>query len=896
MTAVSLTSHLAGWPDHRLHRLFLLRPDLCHPPVPDFAALAARASTQMSVLRALDGLDRAHLDVLEALAALAAVARIHDVRRSVPNRRNPDAGPVTTRARVAAFLGVTGPDDSGADAVDQVLHDLAEAALVLPADDGWLLPLAVATALGPHPLGLGRSLAVLAPDDGPAGSRGQPARSAGAPAAEHPTDRAGILAALGRRTEDPELLSRATAALNVLQSSPVARLPEPPGPVHDLLLDAGLLIRTGRLPDATALAEHPLEAGLAWRDGTAGRHLDAAPPPPTDRTVPSALSSNAALAAITDLLRGCADLLDALGEGLPTLRSGGVGVREVKRLADSTGSTPEDTSWLLELVAATGLMVLDPDTSCWVVAAEAADWRRSGRQLQWEALVLGWRGSGRAPMLGPVPAAGPVPFGSLSAYRSPAGSASVPRSPAGSPSGATPLPGRGGRALASDRNRPDAPGLRAAVLETALELAEERPGLRLDEAVARRLQWRSPRQSARTAMFTAPLLAEAARLGLTGAGALTAAGALVAAGRLEEAADSVGAALPAPLTRVRLQGDLTAVAPGYLDPDVARKLASMADAEGDGAARVYRFSDDSLHRALDTGLDAAAIEEFLDSHSEDELPQSLRYLVRDVARRHGALTVGPAGSWLRVEDEALLDAILADPALADAGLDRVAPTVVVSAVGERQLHTMLADAGHRSSLRRMRTPGSSRIAETSGTASGTGMADVAPPRLRRATPEAGAVDSVFPAPVRAVRWTPSEEELAAQVTRLRAAPRPAPTGPGTEEAVVLLRHAARQRTAVDLVTVDQRGHRQSLRVVPLVVAGGRVRCLVPSRDAETVVPLHRVVSAEPAESAEFAEFAEPASTVETDQLADSAGDRRRPPVTAAESPTTAQEDPCPTDR
>jgi hypothetical protein len=275
----------------------------------------------------------------------------------------------------------------------------------------------------------------------------------------------------------------------------------------------------------------------------------------------------------------------------------------------------------------------------------------------------------------------------------------------------------------------------------------------------------------------------------------------------------------------------------------------MADPEGDGAARVYRFSDVSLHRALDSGLDAAAIEEFLDTHSEDRLPQSLRYLVRDVARRHGALTVGAAGSWLRVEDEALLEAIVADPALAGAGLERVAPTVVVAAVGERELHRLLAGAGHRASRRRP-APGGTGIGAVPTTDSGMGTAAVAPAGPRQAGPRVGPLDSVFPAPVRAVRWTPSEEEVAAQVARLRSAPRPAPSGPGTEEAVVLLRHAARQRTEVDLVTVDQRGHRQSLRVVPLAVAGGRVRCLVPDREAETVVPLHRVVSAEPAAPAD----------------------------------------------
>ena len=105
----------------------------------------------------------------------------------------------------------------------------------------------------------------------------------------------------------------------------------------------------------------------------------------------------------------------------------------------------------------------------------------------------------------------------------------------------------------------------------------------------------------------------------------------------------------------------------------------------------------------------------------------------------------------------------------------------------------------------------------------------------------------IPEPVRAVRWTPGEDELDAQIARLRSAPRPAPSGPGPEEAVALLRHAARSRSAVRLTTVDRRGDRLSQRVVPLAVAGGRVRALVPEREAETVIPLHRVVAAEHAE-------------------------------------------------
>ncbi|MEW1981032.1 helicase-associated domain-containing protein [Citricoccus sp. NPDC079358] len=779
MRAATLTDHLSGWPDHRLERLFSLRPDLCHPPVPDFAALAARASTQMSVLRALDGLDRAHLDVLEGLAVLAILDQLPPTR--------PDAGPSVTLSRLASFLtdGTapslpgTAPDEAHLAAIKALVLDLVEAALVVEHDAGWRVPVPVAAALGPHPLSFGRTAAALGSE------------------IVLPADREGVLTLLAREAVRGELLARTTAALEALQSSPVARVPEPPGPVHEVLLRTGLLVPLGadRSGSEGSVAEHPLEAGLAWRRGTAGRTVHPEPPAPSGRAVNPALSRNAALAAIGDLLRGAADLLEALAGGLPTLRSGGVGVRDLKRLAGTAGGTPEDVSWLLELLASAGLVVLDPDTSTWVPAATVPAWRRSERQVQWEALVAGWLSSGRAPMLGPVP---------------PGTSGLGPGGPSS------------GRALAPDRNRPDAPRLRAAVLEAALEVSDEQPGTRLDEAVPDRQRWRGPRQQARSSAFTLPLLAEADRLGLVGAGALTAAGALVAAGRLDEAAAAVGAALPAALTRVRLQGDLTAVAPGYLDPDVAGRLAAMAEVEGDGAARVYRFSDASVHRALESGSNAEELEAFLEDHSEDAIPQSLRYLIRDVARRHGTLTLGDAGAWLRSDDEDLLDVIVADPALATAQLERLAPTVVVAGVGPAVLHRMLAEAGHRSA--------SARRGPTRGPAAEGGR-------------RTHAGDGVFPEPVRAVRWSPSEEELAAQIARLRSAPQPAPSGAGTEEAVAVLHQAARQRTEVDLVTVDQRGQRQSRRVVPLAVAGGRVRCLVPDREAETVVPLHRIVSA-----------------------------------------------------
>ena len=43
------------------------------------------------------------------------------------------------------------------------------------------------------------------------------------------------------------------------------------------------------------------------------------------------------------------------------------------------------------------------------------------------------------------------------------------------------------------------------------------------------------------------------------------------------------------------------------------------------------------------------------------MPQPLAYLVDDVARRHGSIRVGPAGSYLRIDDAAEAAALLTHP-------------------------------------------------------------------------------------------------------------------------------------------------------------------------------------------------------------------------------------------
>ncbi|WP_019483826.1 helicase-associated domain-containing protein [Arthrobacter sp. TB 23] len=804
MSAIrDLATDLAARSDARLRDLLTARPDLVLPPVPDFAALAARASTRVSVQRALENLSEPQLDVLTA----------------VQLSTHGDTGQSTTAAWLRS--DIKGSTVKILDGFLAHLHALAllrrapapPEASAADQNRRFYLPVAsLAEALGPYPAGLGREITQLVrllpgyAKQLPVGvdrlrklglEIGEATTADAAAEVLHdvvstPAGWEALLSLAPERTRD--LLGK--FSVSAVGASPVSA--EDPGSPIQWLLTHGLLARL----DASHV-ELPRAVGRAARGHSIIEQLRCDPPVPELRTIRNSLRDNAAHSAVAETLRLVTDLVAAV-EVFPitTLRSGGVGVREIRRLADALRVDTEQAAWLVELAALAGLLVLDVDTSRWRIEPGTL-WLAQDRVEQWHRLATTWLDAQRAPSL----------------------------------VGTQLTAGATVNALAAEAGRPDAPHIRSRMLAALAALSDDASGHPIDGAMSAVLQtrdvvewltWSQPRLQRRFARLVPGMLTEASRLGLMGSGALTELGSLTAASRHDDAAAVLRGALPAPLRHFMLQADLTAVAPGYLEPEVATELALLSTPEGQGPASIYRFSAESLRRAFDDGQDASTILSFLARHSATDVPQPLKYLVDDTASRYGRLRVGRASSYVRSDDDAALSALLTDPRAAALGLVQLAPTVVISQASGPELAAVLRDLGYAPALEGLAVPSSPG---RSGPAGGPGSVTAASSRV-----------TLNP-------WTLSSEDIANQVAVLRGAGVAPADGMSTTESDTLLgletlRKAIRLRRPVRLGFADSQGNSTRQVLVPLSVSGGRVRVIDPANEVEKVVSIHRIMDVE----------------------------------------------------
>ncbi|MGW3494693.1 helicase-associated domain-containing protein [Streptomyces sp. NPDC001020] len=674
-TPRSLAESLRAQDDASLSALLRARPDLITPVPTDLAQLAARATTRASVVRALERLDRFAQQTAQALAVAADPATYDELLGLLAGDGGAEADPVVDMALTGA------------------LDTLREQALVWGTDEHLRLVRSARELLAPSPqhpspTGLGPTVAEATAGMSP-GRIQEILTATGLPTTHDAVSAVASLTALFTdRARTSALLAAAPAeSLDVLSrlvwGPPYGQVTPHPAPHLRWLLDRGLL-----LPTAPGTVVLPREVALHLRSGRAHRHTEPLPPLVATAATyrPQVVDATAAAQAYTALAT-VEELLKDWDEGGPlVLRAGGLSVRDLKRTAVALDLTEPDAAFWVELAYAAGLLATDGEADERYAATPAYDeWRELPAAERWTRLATAWLTATRTPGL----------------------------------VGGRDAKDRTLSALGPGLDRSAAPEVRHRVL-TLLAALPEGASVATDSMLSR-LSWERPSRGDRPAgddlrtRLARWALSEAETLGVTGRGALSTHGrALLGRGpdhppvpagpgdklpvhrqhhrslpdeplsAAERATAATRAArllaplLPEPLDHVLLQADLTAVAPGPLERPLAEVLGVLADVESKGGATVYRFTPASVRRALDAGRSASDLHAFLTAHSRTPVPQPLTYLIDDVARRHGHLRVGAASAYVRCDDDALLNEILADKRAASLGLRRLAPTVLAA--------------------------------------------------------------------------------------------------------------------------------------------------------------------------------------------------------------------------
>ncbi|MEH1166391.1 helicase-associated domain-containing protein [Micromonospora sp. CPCC 205539] len=821
----SLADHLRSLPDEALAALLQLRPDLVVPVPADVSALANRAQSRVSVARALDGLDQFTLQILDA----ARLTRV--------------AGDGTTATEAVLAMATAGPRPPAPTAVRAAV-DRLRALFLLYGPEHALEVAPAVDEVSPYPAGLGRPADELDPRT--AALCADPAKLRRTLLAAPPSARA----ILDRLAAGPPVGSVPPGALqapplgadDAVLSDPTNGGAPTGSPVR-WLVDNRLLVPVSAGSSTTSgTVELPREVGLLLRrdSGPLGP-LRTSPPPVAAAPREAKAVDSAGAGQTMEVVRHTEGLLEQLAaEPAPVLRSGGIGVRDLRRLARTAGLDEPTTALLLEVAYAAGLageMELPGATTTRYGADQQVlptggyeVWRAASLAQRWEQLARAWLTMTR--QVGLV--------------------------------GRRDDRDRPIAALSAEAERAGATATRRVVLGVLADL--EPATAPTAEEVQDLLDWRAPRRSRGREAAHREVLAEAAQLGVTGLGALTSYGRLLLAdltsaderggedplglqadvesGDPSSAARALDALLPAPVDHFLVQADLTVVVPGPPEPGLAAELEAMTEPESAGGASVHRVTTASIRRALDAGYSADDLHELFRRRSRTPVPQGLSYLVDDVARKHGGLRVGSAGAYLRSDDEALLTEVLADRRLEPLTLRRLAPTVLSTPYVVGRLLGALRDAGY---------------APVPEDASGSIV--LARPRIRRAPARVpvmtrtldplaapklpmprllGVVEHIRrgEAAARAARRAPAVVRGGA--AGLGGGPVPAHTH---SEALAVLQQAVRDRALVWVGYVDAHGATASRLVKPVSIGAGYLRAEDERTEMLHTFALHRVTAA-----------------------------------------------------
>ncbi len=781
----TLADQFRGWSDDALARLLEARPDLSVPAPQDSTQLASRASTRASVLRAVDQLDLLGLAVLDAVVALGGRVSLSDLHRHV---------------------------NAADESVDSTVELLRSRALLWGTPAELRVVSALTDIIGTTVSGLGPSVELLLSGYGP-GRVSSLARDLGLDVTgDRHSDVLAIADHLSQQKVVDELVGevdeRARAVLDRLERDNTAGTAEdaerPVGRTEAQSPAAQLLARGLVIAKDSKHVVVPREVGICLRGGRTTRHRVDEPPALATSARDQQIVDRAAAGAAFDLVRHVELLLEHWGTHPPAaLRSGGLGVRDLRAAAELLHVDESTAALHVEVAAAAGLVAVG-DTedldAAWLPTDTFDVWSSGTAAERWAGLALAWLGSDRLMSL----------VGTRDQSR------------------------KSLNALVSDLERSWAAEARRGALEVLAQLPEGEvlaAGTGVPSLVDR-VRWVRPRRPMQRAQAVAWTVEESAVLGVTALGGLSAHGRalLGAADPRREAAEVLEPLLPSPVDHVLLQADLTAVAPGPLEHELAHNLAMLADIESRGGATVYRFTASSVRRGFDSGWSTAEVHAFIASSSRTPVPQPLVYLVDDVARRFGTVRVGAAGSFLRSDDESALTELVHNPQASGLRLRRIAPTVVVSDVPVDVLLPRLRELGVAPVVEA--PDGTVRLARKDSHRA-------RPSRRRPPSPDLGAARQAA--------------RVASTVGAIRAGDRAAEHRPRRAEAatttrggpmatMAALREAVETRSTMWIAYLDNHGSTMERVVDPVKVEAGWLTAFDHRADEVRSFAVHRITS------------------------------------------------------
>lgn len=455
----------------------------------------------------------------------------------------------------------------------------------------------------------------------------------------------------------------------------------------------------GRLTDACLVWRETADGPMRLHDvvpdllpepGPEWDVFDPVPPvPEAARRLPVERVDAEAQAAATAALEGAERLLRQVAkEPVPLLKAGGVGAREVKRLVRACGLEEQTIRFWLH-VAECADLVACREGKLWATPGYD-EWIAAEPDQRYAVLFASWMAVPTS-VLGPF---APVDqSGKAPAALSDAAFDGVGQDVRAAVLSLTTRCGAGAVA--------DLDSLAEALLwRLPLLLAPDDDECDCDACRSAVVTDQTPAKSV-SAAAVATVLAEGTLIGALALGASTPVVRAALDNTRTDASDAVAdiasalaVTLPPATHRVRVQGDMTVVAAGLPSAKLTAFFDAAAERESAGAATVWRVTDSSVRRWLDAGRSAEELLLGFTELCEDELPQALRYLIEDAARRYGLVDVITARAVVVAADAALGAELAVLPALTRLGVRRLSETVLVLDAAPGEVLGVLRFAGY----------------------------------------------------------------------------------------------------------------------------------------------------------------------------------------------------------